>query len=187
MGQATTRSSTTTPSVGDPIEHHVTLLLQSSKVPSTWMSYRRSIHSFQEFHLSHYSSPGSLPYTPQAVAAFVSHLSLLNQAPSTIATHLSAIAHAHKVLHLPDPTQSYLVRQIQLGHRRLHPTQDTRQPITKSILHTLLESIPLLSSNPYMASLCPRFFLYHPSKCLSLPSTVGYISCSYPSIFRLRP
>ena len=137
----------------------MTRLLQAAKAPTTWTSYDRSIQSFKRFYFSHYSTHCALPYTPQAVAAFISHLSLLNQAPSTIATHLSALAHAHKLLHLPDPTQSYLVRQIQLGSRRLNPTHDTRQPITKSILHQLLESIPLLSPSPYMSSLYRSLFL----------------------------
>ena len=134
-------------------------LLAASKAPTTWTSYDRSVSSFQKFHLAQYGVSPDLPYTPQSIAAFVSHLDLLNRAPQTISSTLFAIAHLHKISLLPDPTSSYLIKQVQRGSRRTHPTEDTRQPITKTILQRIYASVPSLAPSPYMSALYQSLFL----------------------------
>lgn len=134
-------------------------LLQAAKADTTWASYKRSNLSFQKFYMSQYSVLPSIPYSPPDISAFVSYLHLKKQAPSTVATHLSAIAYIHKLHNFPDPTQTFIVREVQLGGRRLHHQSDTRQPITKFILHQLYYAVPHLSSNSYMCALYQSLFL----------------------------
>lgn len=106
-----------------------------------------------------YNFQPSFPFTSGAITEFVSYLHLRGQAPSTIATHLSGISYFHKIYNLPDPTQSYQVRQAQTGGRRLNPHVDQRLPITKDILYQLCSCIPDLAPNAYMASLFQSLFL----------------------------
>lgn len=164
MGQTETRSHPTTPPAVSltqqrHIQHHVNTLLRNSKAPTTWATYNRAIQSYEQFHQTQHGVPPTLPYSAQSVSAFVAHLDLLNRSPSTVSTMLSAIAHVHKIANLPDPTSSYLVRQVQLGSRRGHSTDDTRQPITKLILHSIYAAIPALATTPYMAALFQSLFL----------------------------
>jgi len=134
-------------------------LLKAAKTSTTWKSYERSLQSFQQFHRRMFNFHPVFPYTSRDIAAFVSYLHLHGHAPSTIATHLSGISHYHKLHGLPDPTQSYQVRQAQRGGRRLHPQNDQRLPITKEMLHQLFHAIPQLAPNAYMAALYQALFL----------------------------
>ena len=134
-------------------------LLQAAKAETTWAAYNRSNRSFQQFYITQYSVPPTMPYSPSDISAFVSFLHLKRQAPSTVSTHLSAISYFHKLKNLSDPTQSFLVRQLQLGGRRLHQQPDSRQPITKAILHQLYHAVPKLSPTHYMTTLYQSLFL----------------------------
>lgn len=117
------------------------------------------MQAFRQFYNTHYGQPPTTPYSPQSIASFISYLDLHGRASSTIATHLSAIAHFHKLADMPDPTKHYLVRQVQLGGRRLHPSSDSRQAITKQLLHQLFNVIPYMATSPYMVSLFQSLFL----------------------------
>lgn len=142
------------------MNQHVRDLLVAAKAPTTWTSYDRSVGAFQQFHYDQYGCAPIPPYTPQSVAAFVSHLDLKEFSPSTISSKLSAISHLHKIDHLPDPTATYLVRQVQLGGKRIHPTEDTRQPITRPVLHAIYAAVPALATRPYMVALFQSLFLF---------------------------
>lgn len=138
-------------------------LLVAAKAPTTWASYNRSINSFKQFHLEQYGVNVSLPYTPHAIAAFVSYLDLKQLAPATISTTLSAIAYFHKINNFPDPTSNYLVRQVQQGGKRTQPAEDARQPITRLVLNQIHAAVPALATTPYMVALYQSLFLisYH--------------------------
>ncbi|KAJ8319669.1 hypothetical protein KUTeg_002778 [Tegillarca granosa] len=61
--------------------------------------------------------------------------------PSSIAGHMSAISYVHKLLDIPDPTQSFLIRKLLKGAQNLSKAPDTRMPITKQLLHQILSSL----------------------------------------------
>lgn len=58
-----------------------------------------------------------------------------------MATHLSAIAFVHKLQSFPDPTDTFLVKQIMQGARKSRPQWDIRSPITHPILMRLVISL----------------------------------------------
>ena len=66
-------------------------LLNGAVAQSTNVSYERPVRYFQDFIVAYYGQC-TLPSTVQHVAAFIAHLSLLNRAPSTIASYVSGIS-----------------------------------------------------------------------------------------------
>lgn len=72
---------------------------------------------------------------------FVAHLFEQGFAPPTIATHISAIAYAHKIMGAPDPTDQFVVRKLLSGASRLACKPDTRLPITPTILQKISETL----------------------------------------------
>ena len=71
------------------------------------------------------------------------HLANTNLSYSTIRTYLSAISFAHKILNANDPTTAFSISKTLQGIRNLNPTPiNQRLPITKSILHRLLQALP---------------------------------------------
>ncbi|KAJ8321263.1 hypothetical protein KUTeg_001121 [Tegillarca granosa] len=69
------------------------------------------------------------------------HLYQKGYSPSSIAGHMSAISYVHKLLDIPDPTQSFLIRKLLKGAQNLSKAPDTRMPITKQLLHQILSSL----------------------------------------------
>lgn len=72
---------------------------------------------------------------------FVASLYQKGYSPSSIAGHMSAISYVHKLLDIPDPTQSFLIRKLLKGAQNLSKAPDTRMPITKQLLHQILSSL----------------------------------------------
>ena len=74
--------------------------------------------------------------------------------PSVIASQLSALAYTHKANNLQDHTQSFRVRKMLSGCRKLNPCpMDTRKPTDKTMLSTLCSALPALLSNKYQCAL----------------------------------
>jgi len=77
---------------------------------------------------------------------FIMHLRDAGMQHSTITTYVSAIAFAHKVRGLEDPTSAMLFRKFMMGVKKVTPTLQQLQPITYVMLKELLgllESLPL--------------------------------------------
>lgn len=83
-----------------------------------------------------------LPLSVATVSLFIAYMFKKSFAPTTISTYLSAVAYVHKMLSLPDNTQSFLVDKLITGTYRLSHTADSRLPITVPILNKLLVHLP---------------------------------------------
>ena len=85
----------------------------------------------------------TLPLTFQQIQLYVAYLHTMNYKSSTIAAHLSAISHMHKIHHLSDPTSGYAISKMLIGIRNIQGAgHDQRQPITRPILKGLLAALP---------------------------------------------
>jgi hypothetical protein len=63
---------------------------------------------------------------------------------------LSAISHHHKMASLPDPTSNYATSKLMTGVLNSQPIQnDTRRPITKHLLHKLLQALTYCAATDY--------------------------------------
>lgn len=103
-----------------------------------------------------------MPLAEENVMYFISFLSVLKHSPSTIASHLSALAYKHKLNNLSDPTQCFKVKKMLAGCRKLHPKgSDSRKPIDKVMLSKLCDALPALFDNRYTCK------LYNAAFCLA--------------------
>lgn len=101
----------------------------------------------------------SLPAQPSQVVAFICHLYSQNYAPPTILTYVSAVAFVNKIYGAPDPCQSFLVRKLLEGSKKLGQSSDTRLPITINILQKLIDVLQHSESSFYNRTLMSAMLL----------------------------
>lgn len=87
-----------------------------------------------------YGLSAVLPVQP-ALALYLSHMHGKGYAPSTMATHTSAISFVHKLLGLPDISDHFLIQKALQGAKNCSPHGDSRLPITLPILMRLVDSL----------------------------------------------
>ena len=112
-------------------------ILVASLSPSARSSYRNSWQLLLTFR----NHPVSLPLHTIDICNFIGFLFEKQYSSSSIASHISALSYVHKILNIPDPTQSFIVRKLLKGCHKLLPSQDARLPITKNILHKILSAV----------------------------------------------
>lgn len=80
------------------------------------------------------------PLTVDHLAVYISHLYDSGYAASTITSFVSAISFVHKLLQVSDPSQSFVIKKILNGCRKVRSTQDSRLPISPHILAKLVHA-----------------------------------------------
>ena len=108
-----------------------------------------------------------LPINTHVVALFISHLYSKNLQYSTIRTYVSAISYVHKMTANTDPTTSFFIQKLLQGIK--NQSQHFRsplKPITKDMLHKLVDTIPFCTSSSYMQTLYKALFLLTFHACL---------------------
>ena len=88
------------------LQRLVDFLLSKSYAPSTLPNYYRKLSLFHSFLRAH-NLPTSFPAAPRLVQLFIAYLHAAGHAPSSIRSHISALATVHKILDLPDPTSCF--------------------------------------------------------------------------------
>ncbi|XP_061195714.1 integrase/recombinase xerD homolog [Saccostrea echinata] len=112
-------------------------VLVAALSPPARYAYR---HSWQLF-LNYRKDPVSLPLPITDICNFIGFLFEKQYSSSSTASHISALGYVHKIINLPDPTQTFIVRKLLKGCHKLLPTQDARLPITKNIMHKILAAL----------------------------------------------
>ncbi|XP_062600583.1 uncharacterized protein LOC134262215 [Saccostrea cucullata] len=110
-------------------------ILAASLTGTSRTSYRHSWRLFQTM-----TNACSLPLSLQNICNFIGYLFEKEYSASSIASHISALSYVHKLMNLPDPTQTFIVKQLLKGCHKLLPSQDSRLPITKDILQKLIKA-----------------------------------------------
>lgn len=124
---------------------------------STKQSYAASWSLFKVF-AEELNLCVNLPIPPHVIPLFVAYLFQKGFAPTTIRSHLSAIAYSHRIAGFHSPTDSFLVNKMLKGIANSNCTMDQRYPITLPILHSLLNIIPKLAPSAFQASLFSAMF-----------------------------
>ena len=96
---------------------------------------------------------------------FLVHLHKQRLRATTIRTYLTAISFVHRIKNMPDPSHSLLITKTLHGIAnldKLRPSTPLR-PITRDILHKLIDAIPAIQPFPYYQALLKALFLltYH--------------------------
>ena len=89
------------------------------------------------------------PISESSMARFIVFLMNKCYKPSTIQTNVAALGFYHNILGLPSSTNSFTIKKLILGAKRISPSQDQRLPVTLQILHTLVRVIDRLFSSPF--------------------------------------
>ena len=103
-------------------------LIDAALAPATRSFYTRVWQQVATNHL-----PGQKLAFPIPVGAVAEYLAALYDKgfrASTLTSHASAIAYGHKIRGLPDPTGSFLIKQLLQGAKRLRTSADSRRALT---------------------------------------------------------
>ncbi len=90
---------------------------------------------------------------------FVGYLSLEGRAPSSVNSHISALAFVHKINNWPDPTDNFVVTKLKEGCRRSGAREDARLPITPVILSRVINSLTSICRSTFEFLLFRAAFL----------------------------
>ena len=122
----------------------VSELLLTSLAPSTMTGYARAWTLLGQC-MHHIDIPfhgiSSLPLSSDLMLMFIGYLHLINYAPASIVSYVSAISYVHKIKNLPDPTSLFVVQRLLSAITKTNQTTDPRLPITLDILTNIITSL----------------------------------------------
>jgi len=133
-------------------------LLGSALTAGSKKAYQRAWGSFQIFYDCFYGpSTPQLPLSSSQLALFISYPSTKKLAPSTI-TYFSGISYIHKIKGYINPTKSFLIHKLLMAvsHQCL---ADFHLPITRLVLHELIQSLQHTTSSAFQRCLYSAMFL----------------------------
>ncbi|XP_078354820.1 uncharacterized protein LOC144639381 [Oculina patagonica] len=143
----------------DELVANLESLLSSVLSSGSCQSYRRAWTLFREFHATFYKTDAvHLPLSTASLALFISFLDGKKLSPATILSYLSAIGYVHKMKGLRDPTKAFLIQKLLTSLSR-RKSSDVRLPISKPILHDLVNSLQRTNSSAAQRVLFSAMFL----------------------------
>ena len=132
-------------------------LLHASLSNNTWSVYTNALKTFNTFR-QQYGLMNMWPAPESQIACFISYCFNQGFLPATVSTYLSAVSYIHKIKHYSDPTQSFLIKKILDGLKRLRSRSDIRAPITYDILVQICQVLPFVCFNTYEIALFRAIF-----------------------------
>ncbi|XP_061185480.1 uncharacterized protein LOC133193532 [Saccostrea echinata] len=126
---------------------------------NTKAAYNNGYDLFCKFR-SEFHPRNSWPPSLEELTNFVAFLSVKGYAVSTVKTYLAAISHKIKIStsELPDYTSHFIIRKMLEGMKRERHSKDTRLPITIQLLYKLINTLPIVCTSSYEASLFSAAF-----------------------------
>ena len=98
------------------------------------------------------------PADADDIRHFIAWLSVHNYAASTISTYVAAIGYYHKLHGFDDPTGEFLVSKLLEGCRRNRPSFDGREPMSVTLLDTIIRSLPAVCASSFECSMYSAAF-----------------------------
>ena len=118
--------------------------LQASLAPATTRAYTRHLSEFQGY-LRSKGIACTYPHEVGQIMAFIATKRQQALQYPTLQAYASAIAFAHKIRGLTDPTSSFLFRKFMTGLRRSSHSSNPLQPVTKTMLEELIGLVSKLN------------------------------------------
>ena len=122
------------------------------------------------------------PLNVEFVCLYIAHLHFCGLKYSTIRSSLSGLAYVHKMSGTSDPTTDPPVTKTLQGVRNIErrgPGQNQLLPITKPILHALLDAIPFCLNSSYQQHMFRALFLLCFYSCLRVGEAVHSTSAAH--------
>lgn len=132
-------------------------MLNSSIAANTKAAYRTAITVFCKFRNSH-TITEIWPAPITHITLFIANCFEKGCAASTITTYMAGISFYHKVNGWRDPFNSFLVKKLLEGCKRMRPQADTRAPVTLNILEKILTSVHLICYSQYESTMFKAAF-----------------------------
>ena len=139
---------------------------------STKKAYIRNWNYFYNFLENITQQVPVLPVHTQHVALFIAHLYNQNLRSSTIKSYISTISFVHKIGNLEDPTKTFLIKKAIIGQKRKESKPSYKLPITRNILHKLVQAVPFASDSSYDQVIFKAIFLFTFYACLRIGEVV---------------
>ena len=134
--------------------------MHSAISPGSRKTYEQAWNHFLDFSTRYCGTAfPQLPLSVSDIVLFVAYLSAKKLAPSTISTYISALSYIHKIGSFSDPTKAFVVQKIMTAQSRLCSRPDIRLPITRSILHELVQALNHTITPAYQILLFQTMFL----------------------------
>ena len=142
-------------------------VLNSALSKATISSYQHHWNALLQFHFV-YKFPLLMPVPQHIVAMFLVYLKNRGLKASTIRTYLTAISFVHKIKQLQDPTTGFLINKTMQGISNLDKLSPnpSRKPITKELLHRMIDAVPFTQNNQYSIILVRALFLLSYHACM---------------------
>ena len=134
--------------------------------PPTQTQYLKYWNNFCAFLTNDLHLAYTATITPQHVALFITSLHQRPLAYKTIRTYITALSFVLKLKFDTDATVSPLVARTLSGFKASSSPRAQTRPITKNLLHKLLDAIPLCTYAAYLRSLYKALFLVTYYACL---------------------
>ncbi len=99
------------------------------------------------------------PTQLSSVVAYIACMSVEGLVHSSIYLHLAALAFIHKINARADPTESFAIKKLREGSRRVNMTADWRWPITFDLLKRLIQVLPVNCKSAYESTLFKAVFM----------------------------
>lgn len=103
-------------------------------------------------------STTQFPIRSDVLALFIAYLADNHYSAATSLTYISALGYVHRLASLPDPTKSDLIKTALKGYAKLHPTLDSRLPITLPILAQVISACEHTLSSCFQRKLIRAMF-----------------------------
>ena len=137
----------------------ITQTLQQALAGSTWAQYSRTWTAYQHFCVDILLTTPTLPAPTAYVLLFLASLRKKALAASTIRSAGSALSYLHMIKGLTDPMEAFIIKKFIQGLLNGTRSTDVRLPITRGILHRMVDSIPMMGFNKYKTVLLQAFYL----------------------------
>ena len=132
--------------------------MQNAITPASTRAYSRAWQLFHQYSNT-YGIPFTLPVSVPTLSLYIAYLVSDNYAPSTVTSYISAISYVHKIRGIADPTNAFIILKVLHSYRSSKPRVDCRLPITKAILHHIVEALNFTTLSIYKRKLFTAMFL----------------------------
>lgn len=128
-------------------------LLHRAIAPSTWKTYKRAYRLLMKFKTEQLPNKPMFPMSSAKLSYFIAYMYNNKYSANTVSTYCSSIQSLHKLMEIPEPGLSFVNKKLLLGVQKSRGTVDKRLPITRNILHKLIQTIPKTFKQKYTQAL----------------------------------
>ena len=143
-----------------PGKYTAEAILVGSLSKNSQESYSRSIRSVYAYLKTVITSESVLfPTSAVMLIKYIEHAVNAGLSSATIITQLSAISFLHKLVEVPDPTKTFVIKKMLVGAQNLSRSADTRLPFQSDHIRSLIQSLVFTAKSPFHKIMLQAMYL----------------------------